>query len=119
MLADRGLTVTGLEPIEASLGVARSKPGSDRARQTHDDAMALPSMRADLATMTANDTQAIVDPLTWDDTLRGTHGALRPGDHLIFQTRDPAGRAGEGWNRAATHQVVRIDGSAWPRPGWT
>lgn len=110
LLADRGLRVTGVDPAAASLDVARSKPGSERVRWIHGDAKALPQMRVDLATMTANVAQAIVDRHVWEDTLRAVHAALRPGGHLVFETRDPARRAWEGWNRAATLRTVTVDG---------
>lgn len=110
LLADRGLRVTGLDPAAASLDVARSKPGAERVRWLHGDATALPEMRVDLATMTANVAQAIVDPKVWEGTLRAIHGALRPGGHLVFETRDPARRAWEGWNRDATHKTVTVEG---------
>ncbi|MWA08646.1 methyltransferase domain-containing protein [Streptomyces sp. BA2] len=110
LLADRGLSVTGVEPAAASLDVARSKPGSERVRWIHGEATALPEMRVDLATMTANVAQAIADPQVWESTLRGIHTALRPGGHLVFETRDPARRAWEEWNRAATHRTVTVEG---------
>lgn len=46
-----------------------------------------PALRVDLATMTANVAQAIVDPGAWRATLRGAHAALRPGGRLVFETR--------------------------------
>ena len=110
LLAQRGLEVTGVDPAGGSLGVARAKPGAERVRWVRGDARALPPMRVDLATMTANVAQAIVDPPDWEATLRGVHGALRPGGHLVFETRDPAYRAWEGWNRAASHAVTEIEG---------
>ncbi|MEW1925172.1 class I SAM-dependent methyltransferase [Streptomyces sp. NPDC088360] len=110
LLADRGLRVTGVEPAAASLDVARSKPGSERVRWLHGDATALPDMRVDLATMTANVAQAIVDPEAWEGTLQGIHAALRPGGHLVFETRDPARRAWREWNRAATRRTVAVEG---------
>jgi SAM-dependent methyltransferase len=110
MLAGRGLEVTGVDPAGGSLDVARAKPGSERVRWIHGDATALPPMRVDLVTMTANVAQAIVDPADWDGTLRGVHEALRPGGHLVFETRDPAKRAWLQWNRAASHVVTEIEG---------
>ncbi|MDH2429092.1 class I SAM-dependent methyltransferase [Sphaerisporangium sp. TRM90804] len=110
LLAGRGLRVTGVDPAAASLDVARAKPGGERVRWIHGDATALPPMRADLATMTGNVAQAIAGPLDWEGTLRGVHDALRPGGHLVFETRDPAARAWRGWNRAATYQVAEVSG---------
>jgi SAM-dependent methyltransferase len=110
LLAHRGLEVTGVDPAGGSLGVARAKPGAERVHWIHGDATTLPPMQVDLATMTANVAQAIVDPSDWEGTLRGVYDALRPGGHLVFETRDPAYRAWQEWNRAASYtprSVVR------------
>ncbi|MBM7789955.1 class I SAM-dependent methyltransferase [Tenggerimyces flavus] len=108
LLADRGLEVVGVDPAGASLDVARGKLGSERVRWIHGDATALPPLQVDLATMTANVAQAIVDPGDWQGTLRGAFEALRPGGRLVFETRDPARRAWEEWTREHTHGVTDI-----------
>lgn len=110
LLADRGLRVTGVDPAAASLDVARSKRGSERVRWIHGDATALPEVRVDLATMTGNVAQAITEPEAWDGTLRAIRAVLRPGGHLVFETRDPARRAWEEWNAAATRRTVTVEG---------
>ncbi|WP_093716497.1 class I SAM-dependent methyltransferase [Actinacidiphila alni] len=109
-LAGRGIDVTGLDPAKASLDVARAKPGADKVRWIHGDASALPPLRVDLVTMTANVAQAIVDPATWRTTLRAAFAALRPGGLLVFETRDPARRAWEEWNRAASYGETEVAG---------
>ncbi|MFG2547845.1 class I SAM-dependent methyltransferase [Streptomyces sp. NPDC048594] len=111
LLADRGIEVVGVDPAAASLDVAREKPGAARVRWIEGDAAALPPLRADLATMTANVAQAITGPRAWQGTLRGAYEALRPGGHLVFETRDPARRAWEEWDREHTHQVVEVPGA--------
>ncbi|WP_413757999.1 class I SAM-dependent methyltransferase [Streptomyces sp. MMBL 11-3] len=110
LLAGRGVEVVGVDPALASLDVARGKPGSEKVRWIHGDATALPPLRVDLATMTANAAQQIVDDRDWRPTLRGAHDALRPGGHLVFETRDPARRAWEEWNREASYGVTEIPG---------
>ncbi|MFC7469725.1 class I SAM-dependent methyltransferase [Actinomadura keratinilytica] len=97
LLAARGIEVVGVDPARASLDVARAKPGADRVRWICGDATGLPPLRADLATLTANAAQEITGPAAWRATLRGAYGALRPGGHLLFETRDPARRAWEEW----------------------
>lgn len=110
LLAARGLEVTGVDPAGGSLDVARAKPGAERVTWLHGDATALPPLRVDLATMTGNVAQAIVDPGAWDGALRGVRAALRPGGRLVFETRDPATRAWEGWTREASHRVTEVEG---------
>jgi SAM-dependent methyltransferase len=110
LLADRGFEVTGVDPALASLEVARAKPGGDRVRWIHGDATSLPRLRVELATMTGNVAQAIVEHADWEATLGGIYAALSPGGYLIFETRDPAHRAWQGWNRAASYGVTEIDG---------
>ncbi|MFS8204146.1 class I SAM-dependent methyltransferase [Streptomyces sp. CWNU-52B] len=110
LLAERGVEVVGVDPAEASLGVARGKPGSERVRWIHGDVTALPPLRVDLATMTANVAQAVVGPEAWRSTLRGAYEALRPGGLLVFETRDPARRAWEEWDRDHSYTATRIPG---------
>ena len=111
LVARRGLDVTGVDPAEASLDVARSKLGAERVRWIHGDAAALPPLQVDLATMTGNVAQAIVELAAWQGTLRGVFEALRPGGHLVFETRDPTYRAWHEWNRAASYRVTEVDGA--------
>lgn len=110
MLADRGLEVAGVDPAQASLDVARAKPGAERVRWIHGDATALPVLQVDLATMTGNVAQAIVDPSDWEQTLRGVFNALRPGGHFVFETRDPAYRGWQEWNGTASFGITHVDG---------
>jgi len=60
--------------------------------------------------MTGNVAQAIVERSDWEATLGGVYDALHPGGYLVFETRDPASRAWEAWNRAASYGVTEIDG---------
>ncbi|WP_093864770.1 class I SAM-dependent methyltransferase [Streptomyces sp. TLI_053] len=110
LLADRGVEVVGVDPARASLDVARAKPGGGRVRWLHGDAADLPPLRVDLVTMTANVAQAIAGPAAWRRTLRGAFEALRPGGHLLFETRDPAARAWEDWTREKSHRVTELPG---------
>ncbi|MFI9385882.1 class I SAM-dependent methyltransferase [Kutzneria sp. NPDC052558] len=106
LLADRGVSVTGVDPALASLDVARAKPGASRVRWIHGTATDLPALGADLAVMTGNAAQAIVDPADWSATLTGAATALRPGGVLMFETRIPARQGWLGWNREQTLTIV-------------
>lgn len=60
--------------------------------------------------MTGNVAQAIIDPTEWDATLRGVRRALRPGGHLVFETRGPHEGTWREWNRAASYRIADIEG---------
>ena len=110
LLADSGREVIGVDPAAASLDVARTKPGAERVRWIHGDATELPPVEVDLATMTGNVAQAIVESSAWEGTLRGVFEALRPGGYLVFETRDPAREAWREWGLPASYEVTQIGG---------
>ena len=56
--------------------------------------------------MTGNVAQVFLTDDAWAGTLDGIHGALRPGGHLVFETRDPSRRAWEEWTRDASFETV-------------
>lgn len=107
MLAGWGLEVAGVDPDGAALDVARAKPGADAVRWVHGDATALPPLRMDVVTMTANVAQELLTDAEWAATLAGGRAALRPGGRLIFETRDPDRRAWLNWTRE--HSFSRTD----------
>ena len=110
LLARRGLTVTAVDPAEASLAVARTKPGADRVRWVHGYATDLPPLQVDLATMTGNVAQVYVTDAEWAVALRAAHAALGPGGRLVFETRDPAAKAWLEWNRERSYQRTVVPG---------
>ena len=99
LLAGRGIAVTGADPAAGMLAVARAKLGAEQVTWLQGTAATLPVLRVDLAVLTGNVAQAIVDAEDWSGTLRGAHHALRPGGHLVLETRDPARRQWEEWDR--------------------
>lgn len=110
LLAGRGADVVGVDPAEASLEVARAKPGAERVRWLRCDAAGLPPLQVDLATMTANVAQVFLTDAEWDAALRGTHAALSPGGRLVFETRDPAAQAWREWTRAGSLSRADVRG---------
>jgi len=110
LLADRRLDVVAVDPARATLEQARAKHGAARVRWIDGDASSLPPLAVDLATMTANVAQAIADEGVWTATLDGIRAALRPGGHLVFETRNPAYEAWRDWNREESYGVTDVDG---------
>jgi len=109
MLADRNLEVTGVDPARASLAVARGKPGAERVQWILGDATTLPPLAVEVATMTGNVAQAIVEQSDWEGALRGIYMALRPDGHLVFETRDPAFEGWREWHDPS-HTRTEIEG---------
>lgn len=106
LLAGRGRTVVGVDPAEASLAVAKTKDRAGRITWLHGDATTLPDLAVDLALMTGNVAQVFLTDDDWARTLDGVHAALRPGGHLVFETRRPGRRAWEDW---AVEEPVTLD----------
>jgi SAM-dependent methyltransferase len=111
LLAARGLEVVGVDPAAASLDVARRKPHADRVRWVLGDATVLPELACDLATMTGNVAQVFLTDADWHATLHGVRAALRPGGRLVLETRIPARRAWEDWNREQTWTTRDVPGA--------
>lgn len=105
-LALAGCDVLAVDPAAASLQMARQKSGADRVRWLHGDASSLPPMTFDLALMTGNVAQVFVADTDWASALRAIADAVRPGGHLVFETRDPARRAWEKWTPTASMRQV-------------
>ena len=89
-LAERGHSVTGVDPALAMLSVARTKRGSETVEWVQSSAQAYRSTeRFDLVFMTGNAFQALlsdVDTLAVLDTMR-RH--LNEGGRVVFDTRNP------------------------------
>jgi len=118
LLADRGIDVVGVDPAAASLDIARAKPGAGRVRWLHGDATTLPQLQVDLATMTANVSHLILTDEDWSATLRGIHGALHPGGHLVFEARDPSREMWLNWKRDGTYERLDVPGTGAVETWW-
>lgn len=98
-LAGLGLAVTGVDPAEASLDVARAKPDAGLVTWVHGDVTSLVDLEpaADLAVMTGNVAQVFVSDEDWYATLGALRTCLRSGGWLVFETRRPEVRDWETW----------------------
>lgn len=110
LLAGRGIDVVAVDPARASIEFARARPGADAVRWLDGDATTLPALAVEAAFMTGNVAQVFLTDDAWSATLRGAREALRPGGHLVFETRDPAQRAWERWTPELTRSVLDVPG---------
>ncbi|MBW4719654.1 class I SAM-dependent methyltransferase [Saccharothrix obliqua] len=108
LLAERGLTVVGVDPSRPSLDVARGKDVQGRVTWVDGDATAVPAVAADLAVMTGNVAQVFLGDDEWTAALRAVHAAVRPGGHLVFETRRPERRAWEDWHGEEERDVPGV-----------
>ncbi|TWJ08244.1 methyltransferase family protein [Stackebrandtia albiflava] len=99
LLTEDGLDVTGVDPAAASLAIAATKDPDGAIRWIHGDATDVPATAPgfDLAVMTGNVAQVFLTDAEWTATLRAIHATLRPGGHLVYETRRPEYRAWEEW----------------------
>ncbi|MGH8828019.1 MAG: class I SAM-dependent methyltransferase, partial [Jiangellaceae bacterium] len=96
-LAKQGVEVTVVDPARASLEVAQAKPGAKLVRWIHGAAADLTPLSADLAVMTGNVAQVFLEDDAWADVLLDERRLLKPGGHLVLETRRPECRAWEQW----------------------
>jgi len=97
-IAREGLSVTGVDPAEGMLRVARSRRGNERVSwiKAYGQSLCLPQ-HFDLIYMTGHAFQAL---LTDDDAtalLRTVHDHLSKDGRFAFETRNPARRAWLSW----------------------
>lgn len=118
LLAERGVTVFGLDPASASLDVARSKPGASLVTWIEGAASATPALGVDLILMTGNVAQVFVTDENWRETLTAVRQAVRPDGCLVFESRDPDQRAWERWTKELTYRAF-VDSSHGVVTTWT
>ncbi len=105
-LATRGVAVIGVDPAEASLDVARSRPGADLVTWVAAAADELPAAGVDLVVMTGNVAMVFLDDAEWRSVVASVRAALAPSGWWVFEVRDPAARGWEAWTLDATRQHV-------------
>lgn len=110
-LADRGHTVTGIDPADGMLQVARMKDGQGRVDWVQAPAaeFLLPD-RFDLAIMTGHVFQVFLDDAETLAALRNIHRHMVPGGRLILESRNPQHKAWQDWTREKTREQRVIDG---------
>ncbi|MEA2489807.1 MAG: hypothetical protein QOH21_1599 [Acidobacteriota bacterium] len=94
--AREGRTVVGIDPSETMLAFARRRQGADTVDWILGDSRAIPPRQFDVAVLTGNVVQHILDP-EWQRTLRDLRAHLRSGGVLAFDSRNPVARAWETW----------------------
>jgi SAM-dependent methyltransferase len=89
-------TVVGIDPSETMLAFAQRRQGADAVDWILGDSRAIPPKQFDVAVLTGNVVQHILDP-EWQRTLRDLRAHVRTGGVLAFDSRNPTARAWETW----------------------
>ena len=110
-LANRGHTVTGVDPAHGMLQVARAKDRESKVEWVQAPAaeFTLPD-RFDLAIMTGHVFQVFLDDAETLTALRNIRRHMVPGGRLILESRNPQDKAWQGWTREKTREQRVIDG---------
>ena len=87
------LTITGVEPQQTMLDVARRQPLADRVQWIRGTAADLPRDSFDLIFMTGHVAQYFLDDAAWAEVLRQIVRSLAPGGRVVFEVRNAAAEA--------------------------
>lgn len=108
-IAQTGCTVMGVDPDPPSLEAARAKPSGDQVEWVDGDSRAIPVNRLfDVAIMSANVAQEILDDSELARSFADIASHLVPGGRLAFDSRDPRARGWEAWTKERSHKVVHL-----------
>lgn len=105
-----GHRVTGVDPSEAMLGFARSRPDGNLVVWHPGDAQSFASDEAfDLVVMTGHVFQHFLDDDATMVALEAIRDLLATGGRLVFETRNPATRAWTEWTPELSRESVVLD----------
>lgn len=111
LAAAEGFRLTGVDPAEASLDVARAKPGAELVTWYQGEGHTIPQLTVDLVVMTGNVAQVFLTDADWVQALDAVHSRLSPGGWLVYETRRVEDRAWERWAHDADERTVAIAGT--------
>ncbi len=88
-LARQGYEVIGIEPARAMLDIARTKPDAEKVQWIEGGYEKFEGLKADMIIMTSHVAQFFLDDEEWTAMLEAAQKALRPGGHILFDSRTP------------------------------
>lgn len=110
LLCGQGFDVVGVDPAQASLDIARTKPHADKITWIWGSTADLPDLNVDLAVMTGNVAQVFLSDEDWLENLKSIRKVLNAGGHLVFEARNPEKKAWLNWTLERTRQRLNVPG---------
>lgn len=108
-IARAGCGVTGVDPDRPSIVDAQRKPDADQVEWIVGDSRAIPSgHQFDVAIMSSNVVQAILQDADLSRTFRDVAMHLSSGGQLAFDSRDPQARGWERWTKERSYKVIDL-----------
>jgi SAM-dependent methyltransferase len=105
-LAKQRYEMIGVEPSHGLLELARRRPGCEKVKWIEGYVQQLDDTKADLAIMTGHVAQFFLDDACWRAALTTIHGALNPGGHIAFESRNPLVRPFDTWPTLTSHRKL-------------
>ncbi|WP_342526757.1 class I SAM-dependent methyltransferase [Chryseomicrobium sp. FSL W7-1435] len=101
-LAEAGYLVTAIDPNAEAIDYAIEHSLQSEIKWILGDSKDLQPKSYDFVIMTANVAQVFLTEESWLTTLRDIYQSLKPGGQLVFDTRNPAKRVWEYWQKDLT-----------------
>ncbi len=98
------IPVVAIDPVPASIDVAKQKSGADQVTWVCADAQHMPGVSADFATMTGHVAMVFLTDAEWAAVLAAIWHRLADRGHLAFDVRRADARAWEEWAESAAVQ---------------
>jgi ubiquinone/menaquinone biosynthesis C-methylase UbiE len=98
-LAKCGHKMIGVEPSEEMLKVAQRKNCSEQVQWIKGGYEKLEGLQTEMVLMTSHVAQFFIDDEEWQKMLKATHKTLKPGGHIVFDSRNPLTKPWEKWTR--------------------
>jgi 2-polyprenyl-3-methyl-5-hydroxy-6-metoxy-1,4-benzoquinol methylase len=117
--AMRGHRVTGADPADGMLEVARNRPGADTVTWVRSDAARLAlAERFDLIVMTGHVFQVFLSDADIRAALSNLRAHLAPEGRIAFETRNPTVEEWREWNAEDSRETIRVAGTGDVEASW-
>lgn len=117
-IAKAGYEVTAIDPNADAIHFAKNKASADLVTWIVGDSKDLKKEAYDAVIMTANVAQVFITDESWHTVIQDAYAALKPGGHLIFDTRNPNAKAWEEWLKDDTVEQLHDVNTGDPLLYW-